>query len=215
MTTPSRSADRALQDLELATNVAAMANALSSCFPAMDDVLAGGFPRGRLSVVAGPLELRSPLLRATTVAAQRSLSPSLLSVAAWVDGEHRFDVARAAAAGVVVSRLLVSQPDTAEQLFDVARVLARSGAVDLLVVTGDEAALGLAASQLATDARHGTAAVVLAVESLTPAMASAAAVVVELAGMPSSCAARVLRHAYRDDLGVAFVDLDEPSPEEA
>ena len=55
-------------------------------------------------------------------------------VAAFVDAEHALDPVYAAALGVDVDQLLVSQPDTGEQALEIVELLVRSGAVDVVVV---------------------------------------------------------------------------------
>ncbi|WP_370324553.1 LAGLIDADG family homing endonuclease [Euzebya sp.] len=55
-------------------------------------------------------------------------------IAAFIDAEHALDPAYAAALGVDVDQLLVSQPDTGEQALEITDTLVRSGAVDLLVI---------------------------------------------------------------------------------
>ena len=54
--------------------------------------------------------------------------------AAFIDVEHALDPVYAAALGVNVDELLVSQPDTGEQALEISRALARSGAIDVIVV---------------------------------------------------------------------------------
>lgn len=53
-----------------------------------------------------------------------------------IDTARAFDVETARAAGVNVSRLLVSQPDNEVQAFEIIECLARSGAVDIIVAMG-------------------------------------------------------------------------------
>ena len=55
-------------------------------------------------------------------------------VAAFVDAEHALDPVYAAALGVDVDQLLVSQPDTGEQALEIVELLVRSGAVDVVVI---------------------------------------------------------------------------------
>ena len=55
-------------------------------------------------------------------------------MAAFVDAEHALDPTYAAALGVDVGELLVSQPDTGEQALEIVELLTRSGAVDVIVV---------------------------------------------------------------------------------
>ena len=53
---------------------------------------------------------------------------------AFVDAEHALDPVYAAALGVDMDNLLVSQPDTGEQALEITDALVRSGAVDVVVV---------------------------------------------------------------------------------
>src|SRR5690606_11747711 len=71
----------------------------------------GGLPRGRVGEVYGPESGGKTTLALHVVAeAQRGGG-----VAAFVDAEHALDPVYAAALGVDVEQLLVSQPDTGEQ----------------------------------------------------------------------------------------------------
>lgn len=90
----------------------------------------GGYARGRVVELYGPRGPGKTALALHAVAQAQAAG----GTCAFVDAEHAFDLDRARAAGVDVSRLLVSQPDTAEQALDIAEMLARSGAVDLVVV---------------------------------------------------------------------------------
>ena len=55
-------------------------------------------------------------------------------IAAFIDAEHALDPTYAAALGVDVEALLVSQPDTGEQALEITDMLVRSGAVDIVVI---------------------------------------------------------------------------------
>ena len=55
-------------------------------------------------------------------------------VCAYIDAEHAMDPVYAAAIGVNVDDLLISQPDTGEQALEIADMLIRSGALDVLVI---------------------------------------------------------------------------------
>jgi recombination protein RecA len=55
-------------------------------------------------------------------------------VCAYIDAEHAMDQVYAAAIGVNVDELLISQPDTGEQALEIADMLIRSGALDVLVI---------------------------------------------------------------------------------
>lgn len=55
-------------------------------------------------------------------------------VAAFIDAEHALDPKYAAALGVDIDELLLSQPDTGEQGLEIADALVSSGAVDIVVI---------------------------------------------------------------------------------
>ncbi|HEX6257475.1 MAG TPA: LAGLIDADG family homing endonuclease [Euzebyales bacterium] len=55
-------------------------------------------------------------------------------IAAFIDAEHALDPKYAAALGVDIESLLVSQPDTGEQALEITDMLVRSGAVDIVVI---------------------------------------------------------------------------------
>ena len=54
--------------------------------------------------------------------------------AAYIDVEHALDPSYAAACGINVADLLVSQPDTGEQALEITEALVRSNAVDVIVI---------------------------------------------------------------------------------
>ena len=90
----------------------------------------GGMPRGRVVEIFGPESSGKTTLALHVVAeAQRNGG-----IAAFVDAEHCLDPTYAAALGVDVDELLISQPDTGEQALEIADMLIRSGALDVLVV---------------------------------------------------------------------------------
>ena len=55
-------------------------------------------------------------------------------VCAYIDAEHAMDPVYAAAIGVNVDELLISQPDTGEQALEITDMLIRSGALDVVVI---------------------------------------------------------------------------------
>src|SRR5699024_5215814 len=54
--------------------------------------------------------------------------------AAFIDAEHALDPTYARALGVNIEELLLSQPDTGEQVLEIAEALVRRGAVDIIAV---------------------------------------------------------------------------------
>ena len=90
----------------------------------------GGLPRGRVVEVFGPESSGKSTLAMHVVAeAQRNGG-----VCAYIDAEHAMDPVYAAAIGVNVDDLLISQPDTGEQALEIADMLIRSGALDVVVI---------------------------------------------------------------------------------
>ena len=90
----------------------------------------GGLPKGRVVEIYGPESSGKTTLAMHVVAeAQRNGG-----ICAYVDAEHAVDPIYAAAIGVDVDELLISQPDTGEQALEIADMLVRSGAIDLIVV---------------------------------------------------------------------------------
>ena len=90
----------------------------------------GGLPRGRISEIFGPESSgKTTICQHIIAEAQRRGG-----VAAFIDVEHALDSAYAAATGVNVDELLVSQPDTGEQALEIAETLIRSGGVDIVVI---------------------------------------------------------------------------------
>jgi len=90
----------------------------------------GGVPRGRVIEVYGPESGgKTTLSLHITAEAQKAGG-----VAAFIDAEHALDPQYAAALGVDIEELLVSQPDTGEQALEITELLVRSGAVDIIVI---------------------------------------------------------------------------------
>ncbi|HEX9993421.1 MAG TPA: recombinase RecA [Acidimicrobiales bacterium] len=90
----------------------------------------GGLPRGRVVEIYGPESSGKSTLALHVVAeAQRNGG-----ICAYIDAEHAMDPAYAAAIGVDIDELLISQPDTGEQALEIADMLIRSGALDVVVI---------------------------------------------------------------------------------
>jgi len=90
----------------------------------------GGLPRGRITEIYGP-ESSGKSTLATHVVAEAQRNGG---VCAYIDAEHAMDPIYAAAIGVDVDELLISQPDTGEQALEICDMLIRSGAIDVVVV---------------------------------------------------------------------------------
>ncbi len=90
----------------------------------------GGVPRGRVVEIYGPESSGKTTLALHIIAeAQRNGG-----IGAFVDAEHALDPLYAAALGVDVDELLISQPDTGEQALEITDMLIRSGALDVVVI---------------------------------------------------------------------------------
>ena len=90
----------------------------------------GGLPRGRVTEIYGPESSGKSTLAMHVVAeAQRNGG-----ICAYIDAEHAMDPVYAAAIGVDIDELLISQPDTGEQALEIADTLIRSGALDVVVI---------------------------------------------------------------------------------
>ena len=90
----------------------------------------GGIPRGRVAEIFGPEASGKTTIAQHIVAEAQRLG----GTGAFVDMEHALDPKYAAACGVDVENLLISQPDTGEQALEIVEALVRSGAVDVVVV---------------------------------------------------------------------------------
>ena len=90
----------------------------------------GGIPRGRVTEIYGPESSGKTTITQHIVAEAQRLG----GTAAFIDMEHALDPVYAAACGVDVDNLLISQPDMGEQALEIAETLVRSGAIDVLVI---------------------------------------------------------------------------------
>jgi recombination protein RecA len=96
----------------------------------LDLALGGGLPKGRVIEIYGPESSGKTTLALHALAeVQRSGG-----IAAFVDAEHALDPTYAAALGVDIANLLVSQPDTGEAGLEIVDQLVRSAAVDIVVI---------------------------------------------------------------------------------
>jgi recombination protein RecA len=90
----------------------------------------GGLPRGRVVEIFGPESSGKTTVALHVIAEAQKTG----GIAAFIDAEHALDPSYAAALGVDVEALLVSQPDTGEQGLEITDMLIRSGAIDLVVI---------------------------------------------------------------------------------
>lgn len=90
----------------------------------------GGLPRGRIVEIFGPEGSGKTTLALHAIAEAQKAG----GVAAFIDAEHALDPRLAAALGVQIESLYLSQPDSGEQALFILETLVRSGAVDIVVV---------------------------------------------------------------------------------
>ncbi|MES1025251.1 recombinase RecA [Gloeocapsa sp. BRSZ] len=96
----------------------------------LDLALGGGLPKGRVIEIYGPESSGKTTVALHAVAEVQKNG----GVAAFVDAEHALDPTYAAALGVDIANLLVSQPDTGEAALEIVDQLVRSAAVDIVVI---------------------------------------------------------------------------------
>lgn len=97
---------------------------------ALDVVLGGGYPRGRIVEIYGPEASGKTTLALTAIAeAQRQGLKCAI-----IDVEHALDPSWARQLGVQVDDLLLAQPTTGEEALSIVDMLVRSGELGLIVV---------------------------------------------------------------------------------
>ena len=90
----------------------------------------GGLPRGRIIEIFGAESAGKTTLALSAVAQTQKLG----GTAAYIDVEHALDPSYSQKIGIDLDKLLVSQPDSAEQALEITEYLVKSGNVDLVVV---------------------------------------------------------------------------------
>ena len=95
-----------------------------------DYINSAGLPRGRIVEIYGPESSGKTTLSLHCIAEGQKNNGNV----AFIDVEHALDPTYAAALGVDVDSLLVSQPDTGEDALEIAEALIRSGAIDVIVI---------------------------------------------------------------------------------
>ena len=117
--------------MKLGANVAMQVDAIPTGSLGLDLALGiGGVPRGRIVEVYGPESSGKTTLALHILAEAQKLGGEV----AFIDVEHALDPVYAAALGVDIDSLLVSQPDTGEQAMEICEALVRSGAIDAVIV---------------------------------------------------------------------------------
>ena len=117
--------------MRLGQNTAMNVEAISTGSLSLDMALGiGGLPKGRIVEIYGPESSGKTTIALHVVAESQKKG----GTAAFIDVEHALDPVYAAALGIDIDSLLVSQPDAGEDALEIAEALVRSGAVDVVVV---------------------------------------------------------------------------------
>jgi recombination protein RecA len=103
---------------------------ISSGALTLDIALGAGLPKGRVIEIYGPESSGKTTLALHAVSEVQKAG----GVAAFVDAEHALDPTYAAALGVDIENLFVSQPDNGEAALEIVDQLVRSAAVDIVVI---------------------------------------------------------------------------------
>ena len=90
----------------------------------------GGYPRGRVVEIYGPVSSGKTTLAIHAIAEAQKAG----GIAAIIDAEHAFDRSYSEKLGVDVENLIISQPDNGEQALEITDNLIRSGAIDIIVI---------------------------------------------------------------------------------
>ena len=102
----------------------------TGCLPLDIALGVGGLPRGRVTEIFGPEASGKTTVCLHVIAEAQKMG----GTAAFIDVEHALDPTRAAAVGVDVNNMLISQPDNGEQALEIVETLVRSNAVDVIVL---------------------------------------------------------------------------------
>ncbi len=97
--------------------------------PGIDDMLGGGWRRGRMGMVVGEASMGKTLLTQWTMAAFQHLGYSV----GFIDPEKTYDADWFARTGVDIKKLIVQRPANTEQAFDLACKWSEAG-MDLIVI---------------------------------------------------------------------------------
>jgi len=103
---------------------------LATGLPAVDRLLGGGFPRGRLAEIAGPVSSGRTSL-ALALLAETTRRGALASV---IDAADAFDPSSADAAGIDLARVLWARPPGIAEALRCAEHVLEAGGFDLVIV---------------------------------------------------------------------------------
>ncbi len=158
----------------------------------------GGFPRGRIVELYGPESSGKTTVALHTVAEAQKSGGEV----AFIDVEHALDPTYAAAIGVDIESLLVSQPDSGEQALEITEQLIRSGAIDVIVVDS----VAALTTKAEIDGNMGDSQVGLLARLMSQAMRKLTAVIAK-----SNCVA-IFINQVREKIGPSAYGPSEVTP---
>lgn len=103
---------------------------ISSGSPGLDEILGGGYARGRMTEIAGPEASGKTTLALHAIAECQKMGEK----AAFIDVEQTFDANYATNIGINTDEIIFSQPSSGEEALQILDVLARTGSVSLIVL---------------------------------------------------------------------------------
>lgn len=126
---------------------------ISTGLPSLDYILGGGFPKGRVIEIYGKPASGKTTMAYTAIAnAQKQGGKAL-----YIDVECAFDPSYAEKIGVDLNKLLVSQPNSAEQALDLVNDFAKTGEVSVIALDSVAALVPRADTEKEIDGSHGIA----------------------------------------------------------
>lgn len=90
----------------------------------------GGFPRGQITEISGDVSSGKTTLCQQIIAQANRLPGNCV----WIDADHTFDPGYSEHCGVILNKLYLAQPASAEQAFDMTERLARSKSFVMIVI---------------------------------------------------------------------------------
>ena len=177
--------------MKLGDNAKMKVDAIPTGSLALDAALGiGGVPKGRIVEIYDSESSGKTTVALHIIAQAQKLGGEV----AFIDAEHALDPVYAAALGVDVDNVLVSQPDTGEQALEITEALVRSNAIDVVVV--DSVAALVPKTEIEGD--MGASHVGLQARLMSQALRKLAGVIAK-----SNCVA-IFINQLRDKVGVIY-----------
>ncbi len=116
--------------LKLSSNTSLKVEVISTGIASLDEILGGGFPKGRIIEIFGPESSGKTTISLAFAASVQKKG----GVVAFIDAEHSLDPKHASKLGVDPKKILISQPDNGEQGLEIVNYLCEIGGVDLIII---------------------------------------------------------------------------------